>query len=202
MGSFSSMFMDEGMRAAAAGFVGAPLPTMAAGLAANSPIFGARNLPFQPALSSANQVPVNRPIGITQLRLKFASDAVQFAAGLIRLEVFRTDATANYTTGGTALLAQRKKISGYSPIPATEFDLIVSAGGALTGGSQVVQGTALDSLLLSANVGALSPSGESVIWPEDAIPWVIEQNEGLIVRASVPGTGTWSGFIGFDFFRF
>jgi hypothetical protein len=139
---------------------------------------------------------------MSQLRLKFATDAVGFAVGSIRLEAFKTVSTANYTTGGTALLAQRKKTTGYTAIPATEIDLIVSSGGALSGGSQVLQSIPFDSLLLTAATGALGPYAESVWWPEDGVPLVIEQDEGFIVRATVPATGTWTGFIGFDFFRF
>lgn len=203
MASMSSMLITEGnLRAAAGGFIGVPLPVMNAGLAANSPVFGMRNLGYIPP---GQLVAVNRPIAISQLRLKFATDAVGFAVGSIRLEAFKTDSPAGNYTGGGAVLAQRKKTTGYVAIPATEIDAVVSTGAALTDGGAGVQdpqGTAFDSLLLTAATGALGPYGESVWWPEDGVPLVIEQNEGFIVRATVPATGTWTGFIGFDFFRF
>lgn len=192
---------DNGMRVAAGAFIGAKSGALLVA-SAETPFFGLRNCGYT---APGQLVAVNRPIAISQIRVKFFA-LTAFTAGTFAFEVHKTTSTANYTTGGTQLQAQRKKVSDYPAIPSTELDIMIASTGGLTGGSQLIQGSESNPFDVAVGGGAAEtlPAFESVWWAQDGLPLVIEQNEGLIVHNANAFAGGGSGilFVGIDLYRY
>lgn len=203
MASMSNMLISEGnLRAAAAGYIGAKSQALAI-TTAETPWFGLRNAGYIPP---GQLVAVNRPMAISQLRMKFFS-LTAFTAGSFAFEAHKTTTTANYTTGGISpqVTAIRKKTSGYEAIPTSEIDIQISAGGGLSGGSQTIVGGESNpfDMAVGGSFDETRPAFESIWLPQDGFPLVLEQDEGLIIHnANAFAAGTGVLFVGVDFYRF
>lgn len=199
--SASAMQISElGLKYAQPGYIGAK-GVVGNTITAEAPLFALRVLPYTNPLSGNV---VNRPIAITQLRMKWVTTTAYDAAQLgMALEVHKTTCTANHDTGGAQVLAQRKSTSGYDAIPATEIDVYITGSGAISGGSHTL--IAEEGAPFDVAVGAgVSPAFESIWVPEDGFPLKIEQNEGLLIHNAIELEATGAGllFVGIDFFRF
>jgi len=182
--------------------------TMAAGIAGAAPVFSVR-------WGDATRTMILRRLGI------MAQNAgTGFAAGTFLFELMVARSFTVSDSGQTALtpsgnLYKKRTSFGTSLIT----DMRISTTAALTAGTRTldaqpmavvrgaIQATATNQLLVgtgvggyagmtAAAIGATSYGGSRVldIWfPEIGNSWplVFVQNEGIVIRATVPATGTW-----------
>ena len=158
---------------------------MAAGLAAGSAVFQFR-------WTDATRLAV-----VNRVTLDGAGGIVAFAAGVTRFDlvVARSD-TAQANSGTTATLTGNKQKLRTS-VGATLLGLAqISATAALTAGTYTLDAQAIGNAV--ASVGA---TAGVVVMPLAQLfhhdggashPLVLAQNEGFIIRATVPATGTWT----------
>jgi hypothetical protein len=156
---------------------------MTAALAANSPIFAFR-------WGNANLCVLNS--------IKFGlTTTTAFAAGRIAIQAFFARSFTASDTGGTALT-----LTGNNCKKRTSFgtnlltDARISATATLTAGTRTLDAQpfgeiAEQSVVASANT--VIPAYTPLLIREsgDQYPIVFAQNEGFVIQATVPGTGTW-----------
>jgi len=165
---------------------------MAAGLAANAEIFSAR-------WTSPTKLLLLR-----SLQLSVARDTTAFAAGraLFRLTVARGYSTDG--SGGAPVVfstnnTNKKRVT----FPLSSFSdtgVRFSATAAVTGATKTFDTNDIGGLTAFISSGATTvpdtfilPPG-SILWQRntgDEHPFTLALNEGLVVRATVPITGTW-----------
>lgn len=199
------LFTEGSMLNAAPAFLcgkSGPINQASGGLAAEAPIFGLRVLPY---VHPQNGSSVNRPMAISQIRVRlFTTTLIAGAGQAVIFELHKTTCTANFTDG-LPVTAQRKKVSGYTAIPATEIDARIADTVALSaGGSHILQEPGDHPFEMIGAFGT-SPFAEGYWTAEDGFPLVIEQNEGLLLHSLVAipaAAGVIRAFIGLDFFRF
>jgi hypothetical protein len=157
--------------------------TMAAALGANSPIFSMR-------WTSANVALVRR-IGITM------AIATGFAQGVGKFDLFFARSYSATDTGGTGLA-----ISGNNQKRRTAFatslmaDVRISTTATLTAGTRTLDAQPCASFVFNPGTAANSTPFQSYnLWRPDPTgdwPIVLAANEGLVIQATVPATGTWT----------
>lgn len=194
------MWSDDGMRQAAGAYVGGKsgLILLTGGIPAESALFGLRNNGFIPPGQS---VAVNRPIAITQVRVKCIQVTPLVAAQTLGFETHKVASTSQFT-GGIPCVATRKKTSDYPPIPLTEIDSMIANTAPLSGGGYSVTGDNPLDMTMGNSTGLI----ESMWWSQDLLPLVIEQNEGVLVHVSntiaANAGSTLQFWVGLDFYRF
>ena len=156
--------------------------TMAAGLGANSPIFSYR-------YGGANLAIPKR------IRISLG-DLAAFTAGLITFSMFVARAFTASDTGGTA-----GTLTGNNGKLRTSFastglsDMRIAATAALTPGTRVLDTDPIATLAISVAATAgqpLAPSfNDLFIKVPGEYPLVFAPNEGFVIHATVPATGTW-----------
>lgn len=164
---------------------------MAAGLGAAAPIFSLR---FAPTVNP-NSLLVLKKLLITASTLGTA-----FTAGSALLETF---VIRNYTvadTGGGSLTLGTAVTTGKlrtSQAISGVVDFRISATATLTAGTQTVDTNPIASTIIAIPATTVSYA----ILPADTAlfeakpgehPLVLAANEGIVVRATMPATGTWS----------
>jgi hypothetical protein len=166
---------------------------MAAGLAANSEIFQAR-------WTSATKLLLLRSIQISASR-----NTTAFATGqaLFRLAVARSWSVDGgsgtpvvFSTNNT-----NKKRTSFGLSAFSDTGVRFSSTAALTAGTKTIDTNDVGALTAFLSSGAttvpdtfIMPPG-SYLWQRnsaDEYPFTLAQNEGLVIRASVPATGTWN----------
>lgn len=177
--------------------------TMAAGLAAAAPIFSVR-------WGDSARAMLIRRVAMTARNLTTA-----FAAGVFLFELMQARSFTASDSSGTAISlagnnAKRRTSFGSSLVT----DMRISSTATLTAGTRTLDGNAAG--LIRGNVpatqvnypfvgrGAISIPGASTVaystdWQDlfslgvtTEWPLVYVQNEGFIIRATVPATGTWT----------
>jgi len=162
--------------------------TMAAGLAANSPIFSFRwgNASGALALIKEIRIAINSLTG--------------FTAGIGKLQTFIARSFSASDSGGTAIVLtnnQAKKRTSFGSSLVT--DARISSTAALTVGTRT-----LDTLPFAGLHFAVPTTANFVMLPTAGLwlpnhggewPIVLGQNEGIIIQATVPATGTFNGLI-------
>lgn len=159
--------------------------TMAAGLAANSEIYQFR-------WSDATRLCAVRRIVLAGI----SGSATAFTAGFGKVEVKVARSWTADGSGGTA-----GTLTGNEGKMRTSFGTMllgaarIASTGALTAGTKTLDTDAIGQVSLTfgttANVQYLNPTilvGED---PGSEYPLVLAQNEGFVLRATVPATGTW-----------
>jgi len=165
--------------------VAARTGVMAAGLAANSEIFQLR-------WTDATRLCV-----ITSVHCSGGGGIVAFAAGVTNLEVLIARAWTVAGSGGTAisLTTNNQKLRS-SMGTSLVNDMRVASTAALTAGTKTLDAQPIGSLTSSVTATAGTP-----LWPpahlyeineNDGHPIILAANEGIVVRATVPATGTWT----------
>lgn len=156
---------------------------MTAGLAANSPIFAFR-------WGNANICVPNA------IRFSFAT-SLAFAAGVQRFEAYVARSYSASDTGGTALTLtthNAKKRTSFGTTLLT--DARISATGTLTAGTRTLDANPFSSIVL----GSIASNPNPPAFPQipiyvrdtdDQCPLIFAQNEGFVIQANVPATGTW-----------
>lgn len=165
---------------------------IAAGAAADSPIFYARN-------TSATNLAIIQEIEIDGM---YATTA--FAAGGIALEAFiaRSFTAENGTPGGTALTITGNEANLRTSMGAISLGVIRIASTAALGAPTWTLDTQPIGRIhthSSGGVGSATPIIGSIFLPKTTLfkadpfehPIILAQNEGVAILATVPGTGVW-----------
>jgi len=166
--------------------------TMAAGLAANAEIFQMRwiHASFKMLLRS--------------VRLSAFRNTTAFTAGIATFDMFIRRSYSSDGSSGTAIVLStnntNKKRTDFALSAFSDTGCRVSSTGALTAGGGTLDtnaaasmGTFVSSAATSVPDPYIIPPG-SLLWQRDTAeeyPFLFEQNEGFVVRATVPATGTW-----------
>lgn len=165
---------------------------MAAGLAAGAPIFA-----FRWTSASLNAL-------IKRVRLTAGTDATAFAQGSAIFDLIRAQGFTAQDTGGAVISIAGKSGARSTRYPASQIQIAASATGniAVAGTATLTAGTrTLDNNPLSVLVGSVGAvpanfplsSNGLLIDPSEAghEPLECQASEGFVIRATVPGTGTW-----------
>lgn len=161
--------------------------TMAAGLGAASEIFH-----FRWASASANAV-------VRSVKFSAVCAGTAFAVGLPTFTLTIARSWSADGTGGTAVTIggnnnKRRATFASSQISAGHCRIATTA--ALTTGTKTLDGNSIATILganHTSTAGEIVPAG-TFFWGRDTsdeYPVLLTQNEGLVIRASVPITGTW-----------
>ena len=166
---------------------------MAAGLAAGAPIFAMR-------WSSATAIALVR-----RVRLTADTDATAFAQGSTLFDLIKATGFTVQDTGGAAISLAGKSGARSSRYPASQIQIAASATGnfavantaTLTAGTRTLDSNPLGTIVGGAGANpAISLLGTTpgyLIDPTEAArqPLELWNNEGFVIRATVPATGTW-----------
>ena len=169
--------------------------TMAAGLAAAAPIFSVR------WLDSSGKLMIVKRVSVA-----VTNAGTAFTAGVGFIDVAVARAFTASDTGGAAVTltgnnCKRRTSFGTSLIAGTEMRIATT--GTLTAGTRTVDGNAVAGIRFSVSATAsvvMLPM--TLLWCPDTgaaeYPLILAQNEGVILRATVPATGTWTGDVTVD----
>jgi hypothetical protein len=156
--------------------------TLAAGLTAASPVFSFR-------YGSANICLVRRVV----LTL---GDLVGFAAGFFAFNLYAARSFTVSDSSGTAgtLTGNNGKLrTSYATTGLSDFRISSTAG--LTPGTRTLDADPLDTISMSVVTTAGAPPlpvlGEMIRAMPGEQPLILAQNEGFVIQATVPATGTW-----------
>lgn len=166
---------------------------VAAGMAANGELFQAR-------WTDATRFALIQKITITGMRATTA-----FAVGTIDIKATIARSWSASGTGGTALTLTGDNQQLRSSMGASLFgDMRIATTAALGGGTKTLdtQDIGFITTHSSAGTGAAAPIIGSIYLPiydlfecdvtDGEHPIVLAQNEGVVVRATVPATGVWN----------
>jgi len=159
--------------------------TMAAGLAAASPIYSFR-------WTSTTHLALLR-----RLRLQAWSLGTGFAAGLATFDLFVARGWSAADTGGTTDTLTTDNGNLRTSMPATLLSEIRhSSTATLTAGTRTKDVQPLDSMTLTVGTGintVLNNLDACKLFDRTGTehPLVMVENEGFVIQATVPATGTW-----------
>jgi hypothetical protein len=162
--------------------MGASTGTMAAGLAGGSPVYSFR-------YGGAN-LAIIRKVSIE------ADDVTTaFVAGTAKFDLIAARSFTASDTGGTSptLTGNNGKLRTSFATTAIS-DLRISSTATLTAGTRTLdaQPLATISFAISTNIDAvLLPTTDLIRQNVGESPLVLATNEGFVIQATVPGTGTW-----------
>jgi hypothetical protein len=168
--------------------VSARTGVMAAGLAANAEIFQLR-------WTDATRLCV-----ITSVHCSGGGSIVAFAAGVTVMEVVAARSWITVGTGGTAitLTTNNQKLRSAMGTSLVN-DMRVASTGILGLGTKTLDAQPLGSIVSSVTATAGAPLWQPAhlyeINENDGHPIILAANEGIVVRATVPATGTWTASI-------
>lgn len=161
--------------------------TISAGLAASSPIFSFR-------WNDSSKVCVVRDV------YAGLQSQVSFTAGNGLFEMY---IARSFTTGlrdGTvaALTGSSNKLKTSMPT-SNVADMRVSSTGSLNPGTRTLDANPMATLNFTITTNATSSqlNGLTPVFAPDDNEWplVLSANEGFVINATVPGTGTWVGYL-------
>jgi len=156
---------------------------IAAGLASNSPIFSLRY--------GGTGTAVVKSVRIT------AGTIVGFAAnGLCRFNLFPARAFTASDTGGTSATLTGNNAKMRTSFATTAMaNIQVASTGTMTAGTRTLDAQPIGNADLTgpATGGATISAGNNLLYAQNAgdYPLVLAPNEGVVLQATVPATGTW-----------
>lgn len=164
---------------------------MAAGLAAQSPVYSIR------------WADLTRFALIQNVYISMCSLGTAFTAGIGRFELmFARSFTAN-DSGGNSILPAGSMNKKRTNMGTTLFtDMRQSSTATLTAGTRTLDTTALKQVYFA--IGSVVNTVYLVTNPFWSLqidgnhPIILAQNEGLVIRATVPATGTWQFNVGLE----
>lgn len=172
--------------------IGLASGVMAAGLAAGAPIFSFR-------WSTNNTIAL-----IQRVRITANTDGTAFAQGSTIFDIIRATQFAVQDTGGAVIslkgkdqaLATRFAPSGQQIAAVATGSIAVAGTATLTAGTRTLDTNPLSVLIGGAGANpaiSLVPFPGLLLDPADASAQMLElsSNEGFVIRATVPATGTW-----------
>lgn len=157
---------------------------MAAALAAASPIFSFR-------WGNASNIAV-----VKRVLFEMGSGGTGFAAGSAQFNMFAARSFTASDTGGTSILPATNGNKLRTSMGTTLLtDLRISATATLTAGTRTLDTNPLASITvpISATASTQFVPVKSTLFDQRVAeyPLVLAQNEGFVIQATVPGTGTW-----------
>lgn len=159
--------------------------TMAAGLAANAPVYSFRYGGTGYAV-------------IKRITMSAGNQGTGFAAGVANFSMFAARAFTASDTGGSAatLTGNNGKLKTVFATTAVS-DIRISSTATLTAGTRTLDTDPLAAIMVGVPVTAnatVLPVGSVLTEPKNAgdYPLVLATNEGFVIQATVPATGTWS----------
>lgn len=166
---------------------------MAAGLAANAEIFQAR-------WAHATNLCLVRSIRFG------AGGIVAFAAGVVQIMSRMARGWTGQGTAGTGItfgVNDQKRRTNMGQTGFAAGDVRIATTLTLGAGTKTLDGNDFGNLVGSVGVTAGEPLIETgaELLPDDRDmrhPLVLVQNEGPVIRATVPATGTWTAGVSFD----
>lgn len=168
--------------------VSARTGVMAAGLAANAEIFQLR------------WTDPTRLCVITSVHCSGGGSIAAFAAGVTVMEVLAARSWVTVGSGGTAITLTTNNQKLRSAMGTSLVNDMRVASTAILGlGAKTLDAQPLGSIVSSVTAVAGAP-----LWPaahlyeineNDGQPIILAANEGIVVRATVPATGTWTASI-------
>lgn len=159
--------------------------TMAAGLAAGSEVFQFR-------WTDATNL-----CAVKQIRISAGGTATAFAAGAALIDAIMARSYTASGSGGTAATlsgnnAKLRTSMGTSLVG----DARISSTAALTAGTRTLDAQAFasvsSSVIATAGTPIMPPTDLLFAPDESEHPIILAQNEGFVLRATVPATGTWT----------
>ena len=160
--------------------------TMAAALAAGSPIYSFRYTGTGFAV-------------IKRVTFSAGNAGTGFAAGVANFSLFAARAFTASDSGGTAATLTGNNGKLRTSFPTTSVgDIRISSTATLTAGTRTLDTDALAGMEVGVPTTAnaqLAAPGALLLDPKNAgdYPLVLATNEGFVIQATVPATGTWSG---------
>ena len=170
---------------------------VAAGQAANSPVFAFRWAP----------VDTTRIALVRKLRFTCGNLGTAFTAGGVTIAAFVARAFTVQDTGGATALTtsgnNQKRRTSMAASALVAGQVLVSGTGVLTAGTRTKDANAFATLTTAVpNVAGsvVVPQPGYLIDPTEAgkYPQVLAVNEGIIIQATVPATGTWTFAVDMD----
>lgn len=157
---------------------------MAAGLAANSPILAFRNT--SPSMNAL----------IRHIKFNAWTLGTGFAAGLATMELYIAKSFTAMDTGGNTGTTSAAKLA--TSMGGSSAAVQWATTGALTAGTRTLNTYPLEAENVSAPTTAYTPFTTNPLRADlldkngGDHPVLLAQNEGLVLQATVPGTGLWS----------
>jgi hypothetical protein len=156
---------------------------MSAALGTGAPIFSAR-------WGNASNLAL-----IKRLRLSVGAGATAFTAGAAQFHLIAARGFTASDTGGTSILPSGNGNKLRTSMGTTLFsDIRISATGTLSAGTRTLDPQPLASVV----AGVVATAGTPILAPHALLdqrpgeyPLVLAQNEGFVIQATVPATGTW-----------
>jgi hypothetical protein len=170
--------------------------TMAAGLAATSEVFQFR-------WTSAT---LNCAVRSVKLSATVAGTAFAAGAPFFRMTMART--WTGVGSGGTAATLTTNNGKSRTDFATTSVnDIRIASTAALTAGTKTLDATdcaAIVGVSGTATTGQIVPAGTDLYYRKasDEYPIFLESNEGFVIRATVPATGTWSFAVSVEWSEF
>jgi len=161
---------------------------MAAGLAANSPIFSFR-------YSGANLALVRRIV------MSAGVNTTAFALGIADFDLFIARTFTASDTGGTGASIATPNGKLRTSFAATGLaDFRIASTAALTPGTRTLDAQQIESMRRSISAATsqdiINPMTDFFREQPGEQPLVLATNEGFVIQASVPATGTWNFSVG------
>ncbi len=162
---------------------------MAAGLAPNSPIFSFR-------YSGANFATVRRIV------MSAGVNTTAFALGIADFDLFVARTFTASDTGGTGatLTSPNGKLRTSFTAGTAVADFRISSTATLTAGARTLDAQQLESMRRSISAATaldiINPMTDFFRHQPGEQPLVLANNEGFVIQASVPATGTWNFSVG------
>ena len=157
--------------------------TMAAGLSAASPIYSFR-------YGSANLALVKK------ILFSAGNTATGFTAGIITVQTFVARSFTVSDTGGTSITPTGNTNKKRTSMATTGLtDGRISSTGTLTAGTRTLDSNPISSISTSipAVAGTILMSPFPLFEARAGeYPLTLAQNEGFVIQATVPATGTWT----------
>lgn len=158
---------------------------MAAGLAANAPIYA-----FRWVSTTLNCI-------LRRVRISAWTTTTGFTAGLMEFDLYRVKSWTAADTGGVTDTLTGDNGNMRSAMPSSALSEIRhSSTATLTAGTRTVDSQPIDLMVVTAPTTAntLGVSRGLVFEKTGAAdhPYVMAQNEGFLIQATVPATGVWS----------
>jgi hypothetical protein len=157
---------------------------LAAGMAAAAPIYSFRwSSPTLLAL-------------IRRVRMLAWSGSVGFAAGMATFDMLTARGFTAQMTGGSADNLALNNAKLRTSMGSSLADIQIANTAPLTGGTFILDAGpgVTDTLAVAVGVAANTPFAAARLFDklQGDMPLMLAQNEGFVVNATVPATGTWS----------
>jgi hypothetical protein len=160
--------------------------TMAAGLAGGSPIFSFR------WGDNSGKLALLRRVAVSMMSL-----GTGFTAGVGRFDLMVARAFTASDTGGNAVTLTTNNAKKRTSFPTTLLTSArISSTGTLSAGTRTLDTNALASIMfgIDTTINKVFQPTASIYEPklgDNMWPLICSQDEGFVIQATVPATGTW-----------